>query len=139
MTGGESWPQHRQFGNLTDGRAPFRLTFRLVAFDLQQGKDPTGNWKMCGGKAVKRVYEKNVKGYVYAISGGPGHKMQLPKDERRGRECRAMEKKTPPLSPSSACLLPAATPLLPFDCPGQGGEETRTNFFFSPNPLSRAR
>lgn len=52
-----------------------------------QGKDPTGNWKMCGGKAVKRVYEKNVKGYVYAISGGPGHKMQLPKDERRGREC----------------------------------------------------
>lgn len=51
-----------------------------------QGKDPTGNWKMCGGKAVKRVYEKNVKGYVYAISGGPGHKMQLPKDERRGRE-----------------------------------------------------
>jgi hypothetical protein len=57
-------------------------------FDLwsAQGKDPTGNWKICGGKAVKRVYEKNVKGYVYAISGGPGHKMQLPKDERRGRE-----------------------------------------------------
>jgi len=39
---------------------------------------------MCGGKAVKRLYDKQVKGYVYAISGGPGHKMQLPKDERKG-------------------------------------------------------
>lgn len=64
----------------------FSFIFDLWRSHLQ-GKDPTGNWKMCGGKAVKRVYEKNVKGYVYAISGGPGHKMQLPKDERRGREC----------------------------------------------------
>ena len=40
---------------------------------------------MAGGKAVRRMYEKNVKGYVYCIGGGPGHKMQLPKDERRGR------------------------------------------------------
>ena len=42
---------------------------------------------MAGGKAVRRIYEKNVKGYVYCIGGGPGHKMQLPKDERRGRAC----------------------------------------------------
>ena len=40
---------------------------------------------MLGGKAVKRIYEKTVKGSVYCVSGGPGHKMQLPKDERRGR------------------------------------------------------
>ena len=37
--------------------------------------------------ARHQVYEKGVKGYVYTIVGGPGCKMQLPKDERKGREC----------------------------------------------------
>jgi|AntAceMinimDraft_5_1070358.scaffolds.fasta_scaffold03663_4 hypothetical protein len=57
---------------------------------------------MCGGKAVKRVYEKSVKGYVYAISGGPGHKMQLPKDERKGRESNRTPKSPASHIPSSA-------------------------------------
>mmetsp|Transcript_27420 Transcript_27420/g.89748 ORF Transcript_27420/g.89748 Transcript_27420/m.89748 type:complete len:1115 (+) Transcript_27420:85-3429(+) len=48
-----------------------------------QGKNPTTNWKMCGGKAVKRVYDKSAKGNVYNIAGGPGTKMSLPKDERK--------------------------------------------------------
>jgi hypothetical protein len=52
----------------------------------QQGKDPTEGWKMLGGKCVKRMYEKGVKGYVHHIGGPPGLKMQLPADERRGRE-----------------------------------------------------
>ena len=41
---------------------------------------------MLGGKCVKRMYEKGVKGYVHHIGGPPGLKMQLPADERRGRE-----------------------------------------------------
>lgn len=48
------------------------------------GSDPTQLWKVCGGKAVKKVYDKSVKGNVYSIAGGPGCKMQLPKDERKG-------------------------------------------------------
>ena len=32
-----------------------------------------------GANSVKRVYEKDVKGYVYCLSGGAGHKLQLPK------------------------------------------------------------
>ena len=56
-----------------------------LMFD-QQGKDPTEGWKMLGGKCVKRMYEKGVKGYVHHVTGPPGLKMQLPADERRGRE-----------------------------------------------------
>lgn len=41
---------------------------------------------MLGGKCVKRTYEKGVKGYVHHVTGPPGLKMQLPADERRGRE-----------------------------------------------------
>ena len=41
---------------------------------------------MLGGKCVKRMYEKGVKGYVHHVTGPPGLKMQLPADERRGRE-----------------------------------------------------
>ena len=52
----------------------------------QQGKDPTEGWKMLGGKCVKRMYEKGVKGYVHHVTGPPGLKMQLPADDRRGRE-----------------------------------------------------
>ena len=29
---------------------------------------------------MRRVYDKSVKGYVYHLSGGPGHKLALPKD-----------------------------------------------------------
>ena len=98
----------------------------------------------CGGRSVKRLYEKNVKGYVYTIGGGPGHKMQLPKDERRGRACppslvirrflsratRASSTRSPPpqpppdpsASPSPLFLLPrsrpeAALPGVPADGP----------------------
>jgi len=49
-----------------------------------QGKDPTEGWKMLGGKCVKRMYEKGVKGYVHHVTGPPGLKMQLPADDRRG-------------------------------------------------------
>ena len=35
---------------------------------------------MLGGKCVKRMYEKGVKGYVHHIGGPPGLKMQLPAD-----------------------------------------------------------
>ena len=41
---------------------------------------------MLGGKCVKRMYEKGVKGYVHHVTGPPGLKMQLPADDRRGRE-----------------------------------------------------
>ena len=78
----------------------------------------------CGGRSVKRLYEKNVKGYVYTIGGGPGHKMQLPKDERRGRACppsrvwsvgfslarRALRRRAPP-RPSPRLTLRRPPPL----------------------------
>ena len=34
---------------------------------------------------MRRVYDKSVKGYVYHLSGGPGHKLALPKDPAKDR------------------------------------------------------
>ena len=34
---------------------------------------------------MRRVYDKSVKGYVYHLSGGPGHKLALPKDASKDR------------------------------------------------------
>ncbi|CAM9243736.1 unnamed protein product [Ectocarpus fasciculatus] len=41
------------------------------------GKNPAADWKLSG--KVVRMYEKGVKGYVLAVSGGATSKMQLPK------------------------------------------------------------
>ncbi|CAM9531539.1 unnamed protein product, partial [Hapterophycus canaliculatus] len=41
------------------------------------GKNPAKEWKLSG--KVVRLYEKGVKGYVLAVSGGATSKMILPK------------------------------------------------------------
>ncbi|KAJ8301141.1 hypothetical protein KUTeg_020128 [Tegillarca granosa] len=47
-----------------------------------QGKDVTANWKISGG--IKRMYDKEVKSYVYSLEGTPATtRMQLPKDSSR--------------------------------------------------------
>lgn len=47
-----------------------------------QGKDPLSKWKISGGNnAVKRVYEKDVKSFVFYLEGSTAtSKLQLPKD-----------------------------------------------------------
>ena len=40
-------------------------------------------WNSQGGKAVRKVYEKGVKGYVMVFKNSPG-RMQFPRDTRRG-------------------------------------------------------
>ncbi len=40
------------------------------------------NWKVVGPqKAVQRVYDKELKGYMY-VSSGAGVKLQVPRDEK---------------------------------------------------------
>eukprot|EP00191_Tetraselmis_sp_GSL018_P010785 CAMPEP_0177618370 /NCGR_PEP_ID=MMETSP0419_2-20121207/25531_1 /TAXON_ID=582737 /ORGANISM="Tetraselmis sp., Strain GSL018" /LENGTH=322 /DNA_ID=CAMNT_0019117247 /DNA_START=324 /DNA_END=1289 /DNA_ORIENTATION=+ len=50
-----------------------------------QGSSPLSKWKISGpgSKSVKKVYEKDVKGYVFNCPGGHGFKMGFPKDERK--------------------------------------------------------
>lgn len=45
------------------------------------GSNPIENWKVSG--AVHKVYDKQVRGYIFACAGGPSIRMQLPKDDRR--------------------------------------------------------
>ncbi|KAK7494008.1 hypothetical protein BaRGS_00014890 [Batillaria attramentaria] len=46
-----------------------------------QGRDPAANWKI--GAGVKKVYEKDVKGYVYILEGTPSTtKVHFPKDNK---------------------------------------------------------
>ncbi|KAK3579069.1 hypothetical protein CHS0354_029929 [Potamilus streckersoni] len=55
-----------------------------VSFEVfsPQGKDPAVLWKVTGN--VKKVYDRDVKSYVYALEGSPAtNKMQLPKDSRQ--------------------------------------------------------
>ncbi|XP_067933834.1 protein CFAP20DC-like [Watersipora subatra] len=49
-----------------------------------QGKDPTGQWKTQGGIGIRKIYEKEVKSYVYNLEGTVATtKMQLPKDAKQ--------------------------------------------------------
>ncbi|CAH1783317.1 unnamed protein product [Owenia fusiformis] len=49
-----------------------------------QGKDPTANWKLSGGHGIRKIYDKEVKSFVYTIEGSShSTKMQLPKDPKQ--------------------------------------------------------
>ncbi|XP_014778712.1 protein CFAP20DC isoform X1 [Octopus bimaculoides] len=49
-----------------------------------QGKDATANWKLVGGSGIRKIYEKEVKGYIYNLEGSTSTtKMILPKDSRQ--------------------------------------------------------
>ena len=48
-----------------------------------QGHDPASHWKLTG--SVKKVFDKTVRCYVYALEGGVSTtttKMQLPKSDK---------------------------------------------------------
>nr|XP_039265245.1 protein CFAP20DC-like [Styela clava] len=47
-----------------------------------QGKDPLNKWRISGGSgAAKRIYEKDLKSFVYHLEGSTAtSKLQLPKD-----------------------------------------------------------
>ncbi|KAM9799464.1 protein CFAP20DC isoform 3-T3 [Syngnathus typhle] len=49
-----------------------------------QGKDPVAKWKLCGGpSAIRKVYDKEVKGFVYCLEGSSKTvKMQMPANGR---------------------------------------------------------
>ncbi|KAL8587139.1 hypothetical protein ACOMHN_026107 [Nucella lapillus] len=47
-----------------------------------QGRDSTSHWKI--GPGVKKIYEKEVKGYIYVLEGTPSTtKMTVPKDNKQ--------------------------------------------------------
>ncbi|XP_076448494.1 protein CFAP20DC-like [Babylonia areolata] len=47
-----------------------------------QGRDSTIHWKI--GAGVKKIYEKEVKGYIYVLEGTPSTtKMTIPKDNKQ--------------------------------------------------------
>ncbi|XP_074646919.1 protein CFAP20DC-like isoform X2 [Tubulanus polymorphus] len=49
-----------------------------------QGKDPLANWKQTGSSSIRKVYDKEVKSYIYNLEGhGATTKIQLPKDSRQ--------------------------------------------------------
>ncbi|XP_061687979.1 uncharacterized protein C3orf67 homolog isoform X2 [Syngnathoides biaculeatus] len=47
-----------------------------------QGKDPVSKWKLCGGQsAIRKEFDKEVKGYVYCLEGNSKTvKMQMPEN-----------------------------------------------------------
>ncbi|XP_046548599.1 protein CFAP20DC-like [Haliotis rubra] len=48
-----------------------------------QGKDSTSHWKLQNGTGIKKLYEKEVKGYVYTLEGTSATtRIQLPRDSR---------------------------------------------------------
>ncbi|XP_048252826.1 protein CFAP20DC-like [Haliotis rufescens] len=48
-----------------------------------QGKDSTSHWKLQNGPGIKKLYEKEVKGYVYTLEGTSATtRIQLPRDSR---------------------------------------------------------
>jgi hypothetical protein len=47
-----------------------------------QGSHPLANWKVSGNAEPQRLYDKEVKGYIYHCSA-IGSKLLLPKDEKR--------------------------------------------------------
>ncbi|XP_013404893.1 uncharacterized protein C3orf67 homolog [Lingula anatina] len=49
-----------------------------------QGKDPVANWKLSGGSGIRKVYDKEVKSYIYSLEGsGATTKMHIPKDSKQ--------------------------------------------------------
>ncbi|XP_059800218.1 uncharacterized protein C3orf67 homolog isoform X1 [Hypanus sabinus] len=55
----------------------------FVEIFSSQGKDPVARWKLCGSPAVQKVFDKEVKSYVYILEGScQRNKMQLPKDNK---------------------------------------------------------
>ncbi|XP_041047550.1 uncharacterized protein C3orf67 homolog [Carcharodon carcharias] len=56
----------------------------FVEIFSSQGKDPVAKWKLYGSPAVQKVFDKEVKSYVYILEGsGQRNKMQLPKDSKQ--------------------------------------------------------
>ncbi|XP_072136589.1 protein CFAP20DC isoform X2 [Mobula birostris] len=56
----------------------------FVEIFSSQGKDPVARWKLCGSPAVQKVFDKEVKSYVYILEGScQRNKMQLPKDNKQ--------------------------------------------------------
>ncbi|GCB66323.1 hypothetical protein scyTo_0014980 [Scyliorhinus torazame] len=56
----------------------------FVEIFSSQGKDPVAKWKLCGSPAVQKVFDKEVKSYVYILEGSSQrNKMQLPKDSKQ--------------------------------------------------------
>jgi hypothetical protein len=51
-----------------------------------QGQNPLANWKIANGKqtAVQKVYDKDIKGYLFSCTGGGGVRLQIPKDDAGG-------------------------------------------------------
>ncbi|XP_053492660.1 uncharacterized protein C3orf67 homolog isoform X4 [Ictalurus furcatus] len=46
-----------------------------------QGKDPVANWKLSGQPSISKMFDKEMKGFVYSLKGSSQtHRMQLPKD-----------------------------------------------------------
>ncbi|GCC21907.1 hypothetical protein chiPu_0000290 [Chiloscyllium punctatum] len=59
----------------------------FVEIFSSQGKDPVAKWKLCGSPAVQKVFDKEVKSYVYILEGSSQrNKMQLPKDSKQSRK-----------------------------------------------------
>ncbi|XP_078399750.1 protein CFAP20DC [Cetorhinus maximus] len=56
----------------------------FVEIFSSQGKDPVAKWKLYGSPAVQKVFDKEVKSYVYILEGSSQrNKMQLPKDSKQ--------------------------------------------------------
>lgn len=51
------------------------------------GRDPLGSWKLtpAAQQHVQKEFDKNVRGYVFQCEGGSQSKLQLPKDDKKGR------------------------------------------------------
>ncbi|XP_058258183.1 uncharacterized protein C3orf67 homolog isoform X1 [Hemibagrus wyckioides] len=46
-----------------------------------QGKDPVAKWKLSGQPSISKMFDKEMKGFVYSLEGSSQtHRMQLPKD-----------------------------------------------------------
>ncbi|KAM9483374.1 protein CFAP20DC [Clarias gariepinus] len=46
-----------------------------------QGKDPVAKWKISGQSSVIKMFDKEIKGFLYSLEGSSQtHRMQLPKD-----------------------------------------------------------
>ncbi|XP_060774248.1 uncharacterized protein C3orf67 homolog [Neoarius graeffei] len=46
-----------------------------------QGKDPVAKWKLSGQPSISKMFDKEIKGFVYSFEGSSQtHRMQLPKD-----------------------------------------------------------
>ncbi|KAF4079053.1 hypothetical protein AMELA_G00188730 [Ameiurus melas] len=46
-----------------------------------QGNDPVAKWKLSGQPSITKMFDKEMKGFVYSLKGSSQtHRMQLPKD-----------------------------------------------------------